>query len=72
MIPDEPRREELEEDEFFPITRGGANVYKTSAEAEEVIQHLGLALAAVIDWAAGFKSSTISPDVRPQISLKRG
>lgn len=60
MLLDEPTRQDPQDDEL-PIRRG-ANVYKTPEEAQAVVQHLDMALKAIVDWSAKFDPKTVKQD----------
>lgn len=62
MIMAEPERGVDPQDEEMPIKRG-PNVYKSKQEAQEVIQHLDMALAEIVEWAAHFDTKTIKADM---------
>jgi hypothetical protein len=62
MIMAEPERGVDPQDEEMPIKRG-PNVYKSKQEAEKVIQHLDMALAEIVEWAATFDTKTIKADM---------
>jgi hypothetical protein len=61
MILSEPTRTDAEEDEV-PIKRG-ANVYKTTEEAQHVVNSLDRAVNAVQKWLAKFDMKAVKSDV---------
>jgi hypothetical protein len=60
MIMAEPTRQDPQ-DEEVPITRG-ANVISTPEEAKATVDHLNMALAAMVEWAQSFDPATIKKD----------